>query len=128
MVFSCEKFSDIINWKGFFMAIDWKIELQAAELARQAGNEGQARVCARRAAGEAARDFLNRRGVRLRTTSAYDALRALEQLPNLAPDLRLAASKLTLRVTEEFVLPVEADLLVEAKKLIEGLENNGAAH
>jgi hypothetical protein len=44
-----------------------------------------------------------------------------EQSPGLAPDLRPAASHLTLRVTGEFALPVEADLITEARKLCESL-------
>jgi hypothetical protein len=106
------------------MKTDWEPELGAALRARQAGNEGRARVCARRAAGTAARDFLTRNRVRLRPASAYEALRALEQFPGLAPDLRSAASHLTLRVTGEFALPVEADLIAEARKLCESLDQN----
>jgi len=97
------------------------MELENARRARSEGNEGRARVCARRAAGAAARDFLTRRGVRMRTASAYDALRMLEQFPGLAPDLKSAASRLTARVTEEFALPFEADLIAEAETLIAGL-------
>jgi len=35
----------------------------------------------------------------------------------LPPDLKLAAEHLTLRVTEEFNLPVEADLIGDARAL-----------
>lgn len=97
------------------------MELENARRARSEGNEGRARVCARRAAGAAAREFLTRRGVRLRTASAYDALQMLGQFPGLAPDLKSAASHLTARVTEEFALPFEADLIAEAETLIAGL-------
>lgn len=100
----------------------WERELAAAALARAAGNEGRARVCARRAAGMAARDFLTRNRVRPRPASAYDALIALAQHPGLAPDLRAAASLLTLRVNEAFALPVAADPIAEARKLCEWLE------
>jgi hypothetical protein len=96
-------------------------ELENAERSRLAGNEGRARVCARRAAGIAARDFLTRRGVRSRDTSAYAALRALAEFPGLAPDLQSAAAHLTTRVTEEFNLPMDADLIAEAQKLTGGL-------
>ncbi len=97
-------------------------ELQAAEDARLAGNEGRARVCARRAAGMAARVFLSRRGVRMHSESAYDLLKQLAQIPGLSPDLRQAAVHLTLRVTESFTLPVDVDLIAEARKLCEELE------
>ncbi|MEW6031216.1 MAG: hypothetical protein ACOYZ8_04980 [Chloroflexota bacterium] len=104
---------------------DWKVqieeELARAERARARNNEGQARVCARRAAGLAAREYLEQTGAPVRTNSAYELLKLLADQPRLAPDLRRAAVHLTLRVTEEFKLPVEVDLIVEAKKLCNGL-------
>lgn len=100
---------------------DIETELEKAESARRAGNEGQARVCARRAAGIAARTFLTRHRVRMGNTSAYAALQALAEFPGLSPDLRMAAQHLTTRLTEAFTLPVEADLIADARKLIGGL-------
>jgi len=108
---------------------DWKTQLQRelerAEAARARGNEGQARVCARRAAGIAIREYYARRGQTLRTPSAYDLLALLGGDPRIAPDLKQAAAYLTLRVTEEFKFPVDVDLLDEARKLSEGLLSNG---
>ena len=43
-------------------------------------------------------------------------------LPGLAPHLRMAASHLTTRLTETFTLPVDADLISDARKLIGGLD------
>jgi HEPN domain-containing protein len=96
-------------------------ELKRAKTARARGNEGQARVCARRAAGIAIREYYARRGQSLRTPSAYDLLTLLGDDPRIPPDLKQAAAHLTLRVTEEFKLPVDVDLLDEARKLCEGL-------
>lgn len=104
-------------------------ELELADAARAAGNEGRARVCARRAAGIAARNFLTRHTVRTfdaahRKTSSgsvYEALQTLAAFPGLAPDLKQAAAHLTMRVTEEFTLQVQTDLIAEARKLIGGL-------
>ena len=96
-------------------------EFEQAQLARDQGNEGKARVCARRAAGIAIREYYARKGRHLHTTSAYDLLRMLAEEPKLSPDLVRAAAYLTLRVTEEFKLPVEVDLLVEARTLCNGL-------
>jgi hypothetical protein len=101
--------------------IDAETELEHAEQARQAGNEGRARVCARRAAGLAARDFLARQGVKIHDESAYTALLMLVDFPGLAPDLHLIAIHLTTKVTEAFSLPMDADLIAEARKLIGGL-------
>ena len=104
---------------------DWKAKLQhefeLAEAARARGNEGQARVCARRAAGIAIREYYARRGQNIRTPSAYDLLQLLAKEPHLPPNLRQAAAHLTLRVTEEFKLPVNVDLLDEAHKLCKAL-------
>ena len=102
---------------------DWREEIQAeierAEAARARGNEGQARVCARRAAGIAAREYLARRGEIVRTPSAYDLLNLLKDDPRLPPDLKQIAEHLTLRVNEEFKLPMDVDLIEEAKKFCE---------
>ncbi len=96
-------------------------EFTLAEQARARGNEGQARVCARRAAGIAIREYLLRRGIHPPSASAYDLLNLLKDDPLLSPDLKLLADHLTLRVTEDFRLPVNADLIAEARILCEAL-------
>jgi hypothetical protein len=97
---------------------DWEAEIQSelekAILARERGNEGQARVCARRAAGVAVREYLSRRGIRPPSPSAYDLLQLIQADPSLPVDLKQIADHLTVRVTEEFKLPVEVDLVAEA--------------
>lgn len=105
--------------------MDWQAQIEAefqkAEQARANGNEGQARVCARRAAGIAIREYLTRQGIRPPSVSAYDLLNFLKDDPQLSPDLKLIAEHLTLRVTEEFRLPVNADLVAEARTFCEDL-------
>lgn len=105
--------------------MDWQAEIngefEKAEQARTQKNEGQARVCARRAAGIAIREYLIRQGVRPPSTSAYDLLNLFKADPHLSPDLRRIADHLTLRVTEEFKLPVDADLVAEARKFCDNL-------
>ena len=96
-------------------------EFDRAELARVRGNEGQARVCARRAAGFAAREYYTRQGRTIRTPSAYDLLNSLVEDRSLSDELRLSARYLTLRVNEEFELPAGVDLISEAKNLYRGL-------
>ena len=91
-------------------------ELVNAEAAREAGNEGRARVCARRAAGIAAREYLARRGERP-NGSAYDLLLRLGQLAELEASTRRSAELLTLRVSESFELPEGVDLIAEARGL-----------
>ncbi|RLT46751.1 MAG: hypothetical protein DWI63_01875 [Chloroflexi bacterium] len=89
-------------------------ELALAEQARQAGNEGRARVCARRAAGWA-----------VAAGAGIAALpNAFVQLQRLAKDsaqpahIRSAAAHLTLRITSEHLLPGNADPLSEARSII----------
>jgi hypothetical protein len=107
--------------------MDWQSQIDAefekAEEARARGNEGQARVCARRAAGIAVREYLLRQGTRPPSVSAYDLLNMVKGDPGLAsrPDLRQIADHLTLRVNEEFKLPVNADLIAEARIFCEEL-------
>ena len=100
---------------------DWQEKLQKefdlAEQARARNNEGQARVCARRAAGIAIREYLARQRIRPLSTSSYDLLNLLKDDPLLSSHLKLIADHLTLRVTEEFKLPVDADLIAEARTL-----------
>jgi hypothetical protein len=101
-------------------------EFEKAEQARARGNEGQARVCARRAAGIAVREYLTRQGIRPPSVSAYDLLNMLKNDPRLSTDLQQIAEHLTLRVTEEFKLPVNADLIAEARTFCQGLLKQGA--
>jgi HEPN domain-containing protein len=96
-------------------------ELKRAQQARERGNEGQARVCARRAAGLAARRFLAARGHRPQTASAYDMLGLIADDPALPADVREYASHLTLRVDEAFRLPAGIDLVAEARQLCRAL-------
>lgn len=107
----------------FNMELDpeMRSELEKAQAARFAGNEGMSRVCARRAAGLAARRFLLAHGVRARRESAYEALQKLAVFPGLPQELKQAAAHLTLRVDGKFSLPEQVDLISEACKLIGGL-------
>jgi HEPN domain-containing protein len=105
--------------------MDWQLQLEAefekAEQARASEKEGQARVCARRAAGIAIREYLLRRGIRHPSTSAYDLLNQIKEDPALPPDLKRIADHLTVRVTEEFKLPLDVDLVAEARQFCDEL-------
>jgi hypothetical protein len=63
--------------------MDIEAELEKADLARLSGNEGRARVCARRAAGIAARAFLTRHGVGLHDMSSPPSPRTCGLLPHI---------------------------------------------
>jgi len=94
-------------------------ELAQAQKAREAGNEGQARVCARRAAGIAIREWYKRR---LGSGWHGDALKQLQRLQTdaLAPEnVRAAAQRLTTKVDFDHTLPFENDPIEDARRIIE---------
>jgi hypothetical protein len=103
------------------IASEWKkkaqAEIQQAIKARQAGNEGKARVCARRAAGIIIGEYLRRQGTPPTSASAILRLQHLQMLPEVAPRLREVAGYFLARVTPEHTLPVEADLVKEVQWL-----------
>ncbi len=92
-------------------------ELLQAEAAREAGNEGMARVCARRAAGIAAGEYLRRHGLSLSDPSAYSRLKFLFQLPQTPPVVQEVINHFLIRVNPDKSLPIHADLIAEARWL-----------
>lgn len=76
-----------------------------------------ARVCARRAAGIAVQAYLQRRGLDSRTPSAVDRLKLLIALPETPEPIREIARSFLVRVTPEYSLPIDVDLLEEAQNL-----------
>jgi hypothetical protein len=100
---------------------DWKDEIQTelkmAEDARGVNNEGRARVCARRAAGIAAREYLSRIGKKVRTPSAFDVLTLIAGDQGLPESIREKAKILVQPVDEDFKLPKHVDLIQEAKDI-----------
>ncbi len=103
---------DLDSWKHRFDK-----ELEMAERARASGNEGMARVCARRAAGIVVAEFLRLQGIELKTPSAYDYLRYLSQSPIAPPDVKTVVEHFLTRITPDYRLPVEADLIAETRWL-----------
>jgi len=98
-------------------------ELESAYLARQSGNEGKARVCARRAAGIAVRNYFLETSKVERKESAFELIRIFSEQPDLPPEIKQLASNLTLRVTKSFNLPVGVDLIDDAQRLCDYLLN-----
>lgn len=91
-------------------------------LARQSrleGNEGRARVCARRAAGAAAQGFLRKAGLGDRSENALDSLRALKAELELPARVERAVDFLLQRVDSEYNLPPDVDLIAEAETVID---------
>jgi hypothetical protein len=98
------------------------IELQNAREARASGLEGRARVCARRSAGLAIRDYLTEKNGASRHNSLFElivdkSIRGLLPI-QLVPHL----DRLSLRVNQQFQLPDGVDLISEAIMVISLLE------
>jgi hypothetical protein len=106
--------------------VDWKEaitqELARGAAARQRGNEGMARVCARRAAGWAVQAYLGQRGVDLNTTSVLEHFRYMQKDASQAELLplleHLLQPKLRPNIEEDSYFPDGIDLLADANKLI----------
>ena len=98
-----------------------QVEFSRADAARSRGNEGQARVCARRAAGIAIREYFSRQGKTPPGASVMDLLQELSLDPALPSGLRENIEHLSLVVDQSFQLPPGVDLLEEARLLCEAL-------
>ena len=92
-------------------------ELDAAWSARRSGLEGRARVCARRAAGVALREYCKSHQIPA-PSSAIDLLRTVDALPGLPERVKGIAVHLLERVDVEFHLSSGVDLLEETRELI----------
>jgi len=104
-----------------FINYEVENELNNARTARANGNEGKARVCARRAAGLALRNYFKKQDLPEEGLSAYQLLKAFLNLSGIPPKAKQNAINLTLRVTESFNLPDHVDLITEARSLCEQL-------
>jgi hypothetical protein len=98
-------------------------EMLLAKQSRAEGNEGRARVCARRAAGTAAGLYLIEKGVGCSHDNALQSLLKLSELDALPKRVQIAASWLVERVDESSNLPPEVDLLQEAGIVIHFVES-----
>lgn len=103
---------DPFEWKKRLNA-----ELTRAEEVRAAGNEGMARVCARRAAGIAIAEYLERQAQPRLDDSAYDLLKFLSQMPDAPERVRAVAGHFLARANPDRSLSVQADLVAEARWL-----------
>lgn len=98
---------------------EFEAELAQAETARLDGNEGKARVCARRAAGIIARTYLENFGVIVKSHSAYEQLRSLAELETISLQERGVIEHFLLKVDESYQLPVGIDLIGDARWMAE---------
>ncbi len=105
--------------------IDWKSltheELTLAEQARKSGNEGRARVCARRAAGLVVGEYLLRNGIDYRSKSALHKISYLESLEDTTLANKEILQHFLIHTTPEHQLPIDADLIVDVHLLVRQL-------
>ena len=99
----------------------WKLltmdELTLAENARSIGNEGRARVCARRAAGHVAGEYLRRQEILIHSDSALHRLRYLEASAELSSKEKETIQHFLIHITPEHSLPIDADLIADVHLL-----------
>lgn len=97
------------------------LELEKARKTIQSGNEGMARVLARRAAGLAIREYLQTGDFDLRGLSLNAIIKDEEVRMALPVSIHAALERLSTRIGMDFQFPVDFDLLMDAQKVIEQL-------
>lgn len=101
-----------------------KEELLLAKQSRLEGNEGRARVCARRAAGAAVKEYLQKKGITQKQENAIQSLLILGQMEMVPTRVQMAVELLVQRVNSDYSLPPEVDLIQEAGVVIQYIEAN----
>lgn len=96
-------------------------EFAAARYARENGNEGMARVCARRAAGIAIGCWLEDNPREGWGTDALGRLRSVRLDESMPKDVRDAAMRLTTKVTQQFESQFTTDPIEDSKAIVNHL-------
>jgi hypothetical protein len=100
------------------------LELEKALQARNIGNEGMARVLARRAAALAIRSYLAKQDFDQRGLSLNALIKDEEVRKGLPSSTYGALNRLTTRTGMDFQFPIDFDLLLDAQLVIEILSTN----
>lgn len=106
------------------LADDIKQELSAAENAWESGNEGKARVCARRAVARADELQLTRKSCQPFRGDAMAHLRRIQQDDSLPLAVREAAERLKTAVTQKHCSTFSTDPIGDARIIIASLVEN----
>ncbi len=109
------------------MELDAKIkaELNMAEQSHQEGNEGMARVCARRAAGLALRKYITDIGEDRPDLNNFEILSDQKIRKILPAELHTWLDHLSMRVDINHKLPAGIDLIADTRNFIEYLNSRG---
>ena len=97
-------------------------ELLLAKQSRLEGNEGRARVCARRAAGAAVQAYLSMDGSLPVGESVIQSLIRFKRTGQIPPRVRIAVNWLVKRVNQDYSFPADVDLIHEAGVVIQYIE------
>ena len=90
--------------------------------ARLDGNEGLARVCSRRAAIAAVQGYAGAHDIPIKNLKGIHVLEWCAINESIPTTARGNAARLLTRVDEDFTLPSDLDLIIEATQLIRTLE------
>ncbi|MCB2178691.1 hypothetical protein KQH61_04670 [bacterium] len=102
-------------------------ELAQARQAQTSGNQGRARVCARRAAGWAIEAYLRAQGQASPTPNAFKNIQYFATLPGHSEKIKTVLHHLTVKMekdsedTEAYYPVAGVDLIDEARWLVEEL-------
>lgn len=103
-------------------------ELAMGYQARSSGLEARARVCARRAVGIALRSYFSQRHTGSARLSVVEMIQTYQALPDVSSEIQTVCSHLLARVNPDYELPIPADLLAEAKILIDSILEKDPPH
>jgi hypothetical protein len=105
-----------MQWKD-----QYQVEISQAKSARVSGNEGMARVCARRAVGILLGEYFSQQGIPIPGPSGYDRIRVFQNLSHLNPQIRDTIEHFLIHVSPDRTLPGNIDLIAEAEWLASNL-------
>ena len=97
------------------------LELNKARVARKEGNEGMARVLARRSAGFAIQEFISPKTLKFKGCSLSDLIKLNKVRKILPTSIHPALDRLSTRVGEDPQLPTGMDLIEDAQMVIDQL-------
>ena len=107
-------------WPAERMSIEAELRQAADAIAR--GNDGMARVCARRASGTALRAWSRAKGISA-PPDAQSLLKLASSDPGLPAEIRQAAERLSTSVADRDSLPFSDDPVGDAMLIVDTLES-----
>ena len=93
-------------------------EFETAREALKTGNDGKARVCSRRAAGQAITWFLTQNPRQGWGTDSMGQLSRLKNDPMFPQEIREAAVRLTTKISDRFTYPFTTSPIDDAQRII----------